>query len=240
MMKRNIAFTLAEVMITMGIIGVVAALTIPSLVNTYQKKVYEASVKKFHSELEQGFTRYLADHNTTKLSYTPFVNSDGGKAEFYRNYFRLATRCASHSECFGDQYADINGQVKTFDEASGCTDTFILKSGASICINAENGWYQTYTDSDGKTHGNSFIYFDTNGKNPPNVTGRDFFLAYIFDDGTVDENAATPECKKSPSVQNCRGYASLKAARVTGNCPGSVWPSGCLGALLDNNWTMDY
>lgn len=40
------AFTLAEVLITLGIIGVVAALTIPTLVNNYRKKQFETGLKK--------------------------------------------------------------------------------------------------------------------------------------------------------------------------------------------------
>ena len=43
--KRS-AFTLAEVLITLGIIGVVAAVTIPALVTTYQKRATESQLKK--------------------------------------------------------------------------------------------------------------------------------------------------------------------------------------------------
>lgn len=38
-MKKVFAFTLAEVLITLGIIGIVAAMTIPTLINNYQKKI---------------------------------------------------------------------------------------------------------------------------------------------------------------------------------------------------------
>ena len=44
--KSQHAFTLAEVLITLGIIGVVAALTIPTLINTYNAKVRETQIKK--------------------------------------------------------------------------------------------------------------------------------------------------------------------------------------------------
>ena len=45
-LKKKVAFTLAEVLITLGIIGVVAAITIPGLVADYQKKVLVAQFKK--------------------------------------------------------------------------------------------------------------------------------------------------------------------------------------------------
>ena len=43
---RRAAFTLAEVLITLGIIGVVAAMTMPSLITNYQKKVWTDQLKK--------------------------------------------------------------------------------------------------------------------------------------------------------------------------------------------------
>ena len=46
-------FTLAEVLITLGVIGIVAALTMPALIANYQKKVLETRIKKFYSVLNQ-------------------------------------------------------------------------------------------------------------------------------------------------------------------------------------------
>ena len=47
----NPAFTLAEALITLGIIGVVAAITIPMLYSKYQKLVIEEGLKKTYSDL---------------------------------------------------------------------------------------------------------------------------------------------------------------------------------------------
>ncbi|MDR1167914.1 MAG: type II secretion system GspH family protein [Heliobacteriaceae bacterium] len=47
------AFTLAEVLITLGIIGIVAALTMPSLIQNYKKKVISTRLKKFVSIMNQ-------------------------------------------------------------------------------------------------------------------------------------------------------------------------------------------
>ena len=55
------AFTLAEVLITLGIIGVVAALTIPTLVNNYRKKQFETGLKKEYSVLLQALDMYKQD-----------------------------------------------------------------------------------------------------------------------------------------------------------------------------------
>lgn len=50
---KKFAFTLAEVLITLGIIGIVAEMTIPTLLMDYQKNVAVTSVKAFYSEMSQ-------------------------------------------------------------------------------------------------------------------------------------------------------------------------------------------
>jgi len=54
------AFTLSEVLITLGIIGVVAALTIPTVINKQNKVVVESHLKKFYSEVNQALNNYIA------------------------------------------------------------------------------------------------------------------------------------------------------------------------------------
>ena len=49
-MKKR-AFTLSEVLITLGIIGLIAALTIPNLMGAYRKRVVETRLKKFYSAI---------------------------------------------------------------------------------------------------------------------------------------------------------------------------------------------
>ena len=49
--KRRVAFTLAEVLITLGVIGVVAALTLPTLIKNHEKHVIETQLKKTYSDI---------------------------------------------------------------------------------------------------------------------------------------------------------------------------------------------
>lgn len=58
---KHVAFTLAEVLITLGIIGIVAAITIPALVSQYQKYVIRNQFKKTYSVLENSWNRVIAD-----------------------------------------------------------------------------------------------------------------------------------------------------------------------------------
>lgn len=56
-MSKKKAFTLAEVLITLGIIGVVAALTMPSLMSNYRRKVAETQLKQTYSILLNAVTK---------------------------------------------------------------------------------------------------------------------------------------------------------------------------------------
>lgn len=74
-MTKNInqAFTLAEVLITLGIVGIVAAMTIPALVNRTQGKELETSLKKSYSVLQNAFNQMSYDEGQTinRANYGP-------------------------------------------------------------------------------------------------------------------------------------------------------------------------
>lgn len=53
MKEKNSAFTLAEVLITLGIIGIIAALTMPALIANHRKKLVGIRLKKFYSSINQ-------------------------------------------------------------------------------------------------------------------------------------------------------------------------------------------
>ena len=58
---KNFGFTLAEVLITLGVIGVVAAMTMPTVIQKQQKKQTAVRLQKFYNVMSNAFTRYYAD-----------------------------------------------------------------------------------------------------------------------------------------------------------------------------------
>lgn len=81
--QNNIAFTLAEVLITLGIIGIVAALTLPTVMSNYRKSVVETRLAKFYtianqavklSEVENGPMKYWETPNDIVTDDGPDVN----------------------------------------------------------------------------------------------------------------------------------------------------------------------
>lgn len=82
-------FTLAEVLITLSVIGVVAALTIPGLVRNYQETQWKATVKKTYSELVQATQMLLVEHNG---DFTGVFNL-GNVDDKYCKFLKCAKRC---------------------------------------------------------------------------------------------------------------------------------------------------
>lgn len=73
-MKKKRGFTLAEVLVTLSIIGVVAALTLPALRNDAERMQWEQGLKITVANLNEGFARMLAVNETDSLADTKLFN----------------------------------------------------------------------------------------------------------------------------------------------------------------------
>ena len=86
-LKEKVAFTLSEVLITLGIIGVVAALTIPVLMGNYKKQAVETSLKKYHSMLNQAIKlSEAANGPAINWNWQRTTNAEA-KDAFFKQYF---------------------------------------------------------------------------------------------------------------------------------------------------------
>ena len=87
--SKKIAFTLAEVLITLGIIGIVAALTIPALVGTYKKKMVETRLRKTIAVINEVIKRVEADEGSFIFENNNVSGTNtkiAAQREFARNY----------------------------------------------------------------------------------------------------------------------------------------------------------
>ena len=79
--NKSLAFTLAEVLITLGIIGVVAALTLPSVIEKHQKKVFATKVKQTYSIISNALVSSVADNGPPSTwDYGDSFEADSGQA----------------------------------------------------------------------------------------------------------------------------------------------------------------
>ena len=175
--KRS-AFTLAEVLITLGIIGIVAALTMPSLIANYQEKVLVAAAKRSYSTLENALHKWLTD-NDIPGEYEHFwlsIDTDEERLETLAKELNIANICLKSSDVgkCGGKYDvklvkrknDGFGNVKT--DATLNDRRIVLSDGSFISLYTEvqNGscthTYWTFaTDKDGN-------YIPTNDPESPN------------------------------------------------------------------------
>ncbi len=104
-MTRHHGFTLAEVLITLGIIGVVAAITMPVLIQNYQKKATAEGVKKAYVELNQIIDRAKADYgDPSGWDYYEKENLAKWVQTYIEPYVNVIGRndsCAANKRCLG-------------------------------------------------------------------------------------------------------------------------------------------
>ena len=234
------AFTLAEVLVTLGIIGVVSAMTVPALMQNHQKKTYVTQLHKVYNELQQAFLQFRTDKNAVSLSEAG-LTSQTEVNNFLKTYFKTVTVCEKlEPPCIpNSEYRNLNGAsvssggVENVKNWWGNVNCAVLGSGASVCIEALSG----HTSNNVKW---SHILVDTNGMKGPNIGGRDvFFLAY-FENGTIDEEWVVPTCN---SLKICTLPADAKDIRenhFNSQCKSSTRFQGCFGKLLNDGWEMNY
>ena len=179
--KKKAAFTLAEVLITLGIIGVVAAMTLPTLIAKYQEKVWLTQFKVTYSTLSQAYLRAYQEHGVIKNWGLPLDNkAESAKivAENLLPYLNLAQDFKQNSNHSSHNlpmhYLGLNGKelATNFNGWESAHYIFALANGAvggisDIGIDEVDGRFRVQ------------IYVDTNGAAGPNQMGKDFFFLYL-------------------------------------------------------------
>ena len=116
-MTKRFGFTLAEVLITLGIIGVVAAMTMPTLMNSTQGAQYKAAYKKALSALSQAVVLNVAldDYNFADLTGTAGDYQLATMLQNRMNVVRSETGSGNVTTSSGNAYTATNTQGKTND-----------------------------------------------------------------------------------------------------------------------------
>ena len=219
--KRKSAFTLAEILITLGIIGIVAAMTIPNLIqNNYEKKVV-AQLRETQSILSQAVRMAEEEHGDASgwgLSGAVTSGDATTIAEKIKPHLKLAADCGlvdRDAICTPNtSYKALNGQITTTNYGQNSAYYKVkLMNGTSI-------WWRGANTIE--IAGNEYILFwiDVNNSALPNTIGKDLFL-FIYENYSVKPEGAR-------QVQNDNNTCSLNS---TG------W--GCAYYVLQNQ-NMNY
>ena len=175
-------FTLAEVLITLGIIGIVASITLPVIITNVRSKQLEAGLKKSYSVISQALEMYRAENGE------PLIAGENIKIKpILMKYLHSIKDCGTGSldpsaciphyggnnEKNSTVYKTFNGKrlisLYEFDDGQ-----FVLNDGALILLENMNG------------SSSLFISVDVNGyKKNPNRLGQDLFMFQINNEGRL-------------------------------------------------------
>jgi len=247
-------FTLAEVLIVLGIIGIIADMTIPTLISNVTQQQYVVGLQKAYTEWNQALSQLAADDGCVGDLACTGIFGAGTTNESLGNeivkYFKITRNCETIgggqdiNGCFTDFLAgnyDGTGRNPGFDEignyrfitADGMAFS-LGNMGSSMNPDCQNGASSGVTGNMNQVCGT--VYVDVNGPNKgPNNMGRDIFDFYItnghgillYPDGGSDLDGGWGPWKDSDgNPQYC----------YKDNTNGG----SCAGRIMEEGWQMTY
>lgn len=217
-MKKG--FTLAEVLITLGIIGIVAAMTLPALINKHQKK--QTAVKLVYSLniLNTAFRAAVADYGDMK-NWDFIVESpdnDNARKAFVDKYLIPYVKNAKPSPEAGYTYAGL-GYSEAYPprQPNGTITGFTSKVYYPIAVLSGMYFYSGRISGDGEKA--VTFYVDLNGKEKPNIFGRDIFVFILIPDKNIVRTVGY-------QYKNPKSYCTA----------GNAW--ACAAVIEQNNWKI--
>ena len=247
------AFTLAEVLITLGIIGVVAALTMPALIANYQKQVWVTQLKKEYSTWSQAFQKILADEGVERLSDTQlWAKLDDSYCNAYTS--ELDSGCIDFLTALQKYIKfEIPSKREIDDTGHMPEERFIIKMYDGAISRA----WQFESRSARKTPaqietiksfgGSMFSYIgtiqiDVNGDKKPNIDGRDLFFFFMSDEGRLYPIGGKDYAlywEQMPLESN--SFYWKNHGGVDG-CDLALYDYGheCAARIMEEGWKMNY
>ena len=204
------AFTLAEVLITLSIIGIVAAMTLPALIQKNQDKELIARTKKVYSDINNALLQWSNDNGVVGDNSFLFNATDSSQvvAANLIKYFSGAKLCTGKNQkgC-SKYYYEVKYATKRYDNNDTLTvatwddPRIIFSNGAVLVVRSnrtactpqeyskteydENGTVIKNPDGSDKTttyisENCANLIFDVNGPKRPNQYGHDTFHLWVF------------------------------------------------------------
>lgn len=229
-MSKKWGFSLAEILITLGVVGVTIAIVLPSLIIRYRHMSLNTKMKKSYSILAQGMQRAVPDGDfSTNIN---FYGEGEARAEtffneYFKPYFRVVNVCGYNKEgCWAQTHDRSNNPV---GQSYGMDDsfTFILSDGSAVCLKiletSQAGYISETLGVDVSKFVNvsayPVVYIDTNAKRSPNTLGKDVHLFVLTERGFVPAGRKAATDSEIWSECSETGYF-------------------CFEGILRNNWAI--
>lgn len=192
--KFKLAFTLAEVIITLGIVGIVAEIVIPDLVANTQKQVAVSAVKEIYSILSQATTSIKNDcsGNPAGCLTNPAAGDNDATARtditnLYKQKLKIVKDCTDGvtKKCFYTNYKYLDNSVYTDLDNDSNWAKFTLTNGMSLAF---------YWHGSGSPTMYYMVMVDINNTKNPNVFGKDLFEFFYNTNVQAMVPAAFSDC----------------------------------------------
>lgn len=240
--KRLIAFTLAEVLITLGIIGIVAEITIPVLYNNFQKQYFASQLEKTYTTLNQAIKQLTNDYGCGNDLKCTGLFEIGTTAQNFGDalvqYIKTSRNCQMNpgQGCFfelvNNQYDGKGAFGSGFDTGTG-SYRFVTVDGVSILITDNaNGCSTSYGAGPWSQLCGS-MWVDVNGLKGPNYRGRDLFRILITNGNNYGQAALAGE-------QGMFSGSSVYWQDVGSCMPSNQNGSLCGARIMEQGWQMNY
>ena len=218
MMKKN-GFTLAEVLITLAIIGVVATMTLPALMNNTAEQQYKTGLKKGINTLTEAANMNQAIDG---FDYASITSADTSDQEEQSLFGLLAKRTSVDFGKSGTGALDSNGATSPDGNF-----TVFLRDGSAIMFNPEATLISVDSvkamDNDGLVHGIAAIY-DANGAKGPNILSNCKGEANGAEDDEGEEDEDLKDvCSPSNRVIKDQFGIRLRGGYAVPNGPAARW-----------------
>lgn len=175
--RKFSGFTLSEVLLVLSVIGIVAALTIPTLVQKVNDDQYSARLKKIYSTLSQSVGLMQSNGDGIWDSANATTKDANMRNAFTKYLNAIKTDTASNIFYTGAYYNKYKGGASGSTFVSDTSPTLVTSSGEAVRFNS-------YTNCNGTIYGGyancGYITIDINAKNAPNMFGKDLFGLWVF------------------------------------------------------------
>ena len=220
------AFTLSEVLITLGIIGVVAALTMPAVIANYQKRETVSRLQKVYSVLSQAVKQ--AELNEGEIKYWNFsLPPENFYKTYIRPYITVSQEFINSDPPFDISYKCLNGRIcNTYGSYSNkSVPKIILNDGSMIIFDFLGNNYEV-------------ILTDINGYKKPNTWGKDMFAFSIQAEGGLRPyglGAAIPGGSFGDKMDR-ETIINSSNARACKKGKDGVW---CVALIMMDGWQIN-
>lgn len=170
---KNKAFTLSEVLITLAVVGTLAALVVPGLIKDYNSKANMIMLQNMVANLQSAVQTQMTREGSTDLDTTDIVKDP---EKFFRTLD--VVNASSDAKYFPDlnNYKILSGAALT-DIPKDCKASAKMKNGVALCMST---FAPSMSTDAGRTRNVATIYIDLNGVKEPNIAGVDFYAVYIY------------------------------------------------------------